>query len=440
MLSYYLDLGFRSFKSAKGLTLLMLLSIAMGVAACMTTLTVFHVLSGDPIPAKSDRLFNVQLDAETARDMVPGGEPELQLTRFDAETLLREKRGVHQVMMTGAFLAVDPEGSHSKASAGQSPFFAMSRYTSSDFFTMFDAPFLYGNGWSAADDVAEARVVVISRELSEQLFGEGDSRGKTVRMRDKDFTVVGVLKDWRPAPHFYDLTLGAYTKAEQTLIPFSTAMALKFGASGNMNCWGENNAIDPRALNASCSWLQYWVQLDTPQQQRDYRDYLVHYSEQQHASGRFERPANPRLRGVMEWLTVRKVVPNDIRLQVWLAFGFLIVCLTNAVGLLLAKCLRRSGEIGVRRALGASRQAIFTQFLVEAGSLGLTGGLLGLGLTWLGLWVVRQNPASYAQLAQLDWTMLGTTLGLAVASSLLAGLLPAWRACQVTPALQLKTQ
>ncbi len=61
-------------------------------------------------------------------------------------------------------------------------------------------------------------------------------------------------------------------------------------------------------------------------------------------------------------------------------------------------------------------------------------------LTALGLWIVRQNPASYAQLAQLDWTMLGTTLALALASSLLAGLLPAWRACQVTPALQLKTQ
>ena len=137
---------------------------------------------------------------------------------------------------------------------------------------------------------------------------------------------------------------------------------------------------------------------------------------------------------------MRKVVPSDIRLQVWLAFGFLLVCLTNAVGLLLAKCLRRSGEIGVRRALGASRRAIFMQFLVEAGSLGLSGGLLGLGLTWLGLWAVRQNASPYAQLAQLDWPMLGTTLLLALAASLMAGLLPAWRACQVTPALQLKTQ
>jgi len=440
MLSYYLDLGFRSFRSAKGLTVLMLLSIAMGVAACMTTLTVFHVLSGDPIPGKSDKLFNVQIDAESMRGYEPGGEPNYQLSRFDAEALLREKRGVKQVMMTGGFIALDPAGSQSASSASQRPFFARSRYASADFFAMFEAPFLSGGGWSAADDKAEARVAVITRELAEQLFGAEDARGKTVRLRDSDFRVVGVLKDWRPAPHYFDVSLGAYSKVAQIFVPFSTAVSLRFGSSGNFNCWGDPNGVDTRGLNAPCDWIQFWVQLDTPQQVREYRDYLRNYHAQQKAAGRFERPENTRLRPVMEWIAQRKVVPSDIRLQVWLAFGFLLVCLTNAVGLLLAKCLRRSGEIGVRRALGASRRAIFTQFLVEAGSLGLSGGLLGLALTWLGLWAVRQNASPYAQLAQLDWAMLGTTLLLALAASLVAGLLPAWRACQVTPALQLKTQ
>jgi putative ABC transport system permease protein len=437
MIAYYLELGFRSLRSSRGLTVLMLLSIAMGVAACMTTLTVYHVLSGDPIPDKSGKLFNVQLDAQLMRDFVPGGEPDLQLTRFDAETLLREKRGVHQVMMTGGNIAVDPAGS---GKSDERPFYARSRYTSADFFGMFEAPFLYGTGWSAADDEGKARVAVISRELNDKLFGGADSRGKTLRLRDKDLTVVGVLDDWRPAPHYFDVTLGAYAKPAEIYLPLQTSLELKFGRSGNMDCWGNPPGGDMLGAAAPCSWIQYWVQLDTPQQLSDYRDYLVHYAEAQKAAGRFERPPNARVRPVMEWLAVQKVVPSDVRLQVWLAFGFLIVCLTNAVGLLLAKCLRRSGEIGVRRALGAPRRAIFMQFLVEAGSLGLAGGALGLILTCIGLWVVRQNPSSYAQLAQLDWQMLGTTLVLAVVSSLAAGLLPAWRACQVTPALQLKVQ
>ena len=64
----------------------------------------------------------------------------------------------------------------------------------------------------------------------------------------------------------------------------------------------------------------------------------------------------------------------------------------------------------------------------------------GLGLAWLGLWAVRQQPADYADLAQFDPLMLALTFVLALVASLLAGLLPAWRACQVAPALQLKTQ
>jgi len=147
-----------------------------------------------------------------------------------------------------------------------------------------------------------------------------------------------------------------------------------------------------------------------------------------------------RLHGLMEWLDVQGVVPGDVRLQVWLAFAFLLVCLLNTVGLLLAKFLRRSSEIGVRRALGASRRDIFAQCLVEAATVGLAGGVLGLALAWLGLWAVRQQPASYAELAHLDPLMLLATFALALVASLLAGLLPAWHACRVTPAIQLKTQ
>ena len=98
-----------------------------------------------------------------------------------------------------------------------------------------------------------------------------------------------------------------------------------------------------------------WVELGSADKVRAYRQYLENYSNQQRAAGRFERPTNVRLHSVMEWLDERNAVPGDVRLQMWLAFGFLAVCLLNTVGLLLAKFMRRSSEIGVRRALGASR-------------------------------------------------------------------------------------
>lgn len=433
MFGYYFNLALRSFKRNKALTTLMVLAIAMGIGACMTTLTVFHVLSGDPLPGKSSTLFYVQLDPEGKAGYRPGEEPSDQVTRFDAETLLREKRGDRQAMMTGGGVSITPQQS------SLTPFFSDARYTSADFFPMFEVPFLYGHGWTAKDDDARARVAVISRALNDKVFGGSNSVGKQIRLDKTDFTVAGVIDEWRPTPRFYDMNTDRFGTLEDVFLPFSTSRDLDMGRSGSMNCWGDT-AADATDLNAPCVWIQYWVQLDSAKKAAEYKDYLINYSNQQRTAGRFERPANVRLRDVMAWLDYNKVVPNDVVVQMWLGFGFLLVCLVNTVGLLLAKFLRRGGEIGVRRALGASRKAIFMQCLVEAGTVGLAGGILGLGLSLLGLWAVRLQPASYAKLAHLDIGMLLSTFVLAIVASLLAGLLPAWRAMQITPAMQLKSQ
>lgn len=433
MFAYYCNLALRSFRRDRVLTALMVLAIALGIGACMTTLTVFHVLSGDPIPGKSGRLFYVQLDPAEMNDYTPGQEPAEQVTRYDAEALLREKRGARQAMMTGGGLSITPDRE------GLMPFSVDARYTSADFFPMFDVPLLYGNGWSAKDDEDHARVAVISRSLNERAFGGGNSVGKRLRIDQADFTVIGVIDEWRPTPKFYDLNNDRYGALENVFLPFTTSRDLEMGRNGSMDCWGDSNG-DSTSVNAPCTWIQYWVELDAPEKATAYRDYLASYSEQQHSAGRYKRPTNVRLRNVMEWLEFNRVVPNDVVMQLWLGFSFLLVCLVNTVGLLLAKFLRRGSEIGVRRALGASRWAIFAQCLVEAGAIGLTGGIVGLGLSLLGLWAVRQQPASYAELAHLDLGMLLLTFVLAIVASVLAGLLPAWRAMQVTPAIQLKSQ
>jgi putative ABC transport system permease protein len=436
MLGHYIDLALRSFRRSKALTALMVLAIGLGIGASMTTLTVFHVLSGDPIPQKSGQLFYVQLDAQGKGDYTPGEEPDEQLTRFDATTLLQEAKGQRQVMMSGGAAPVQAADGDA---ASLAPFFGDLRYSSADFFPMFDTPFRYGRAWVAADDEAHARVTVLSAELNDRLFGGTDSTGRTLRVDGHDLRIVGVLAPWRPVPRFYDLmSQDTYAGTDLAFLPFSTAMDLKLSRAGSTSCWGDIKG-DPQGMNTPCSWIQYWVQLDNAAQVRSYRTYLDNYSDRQHSAGRFERPNNWRLRSVMEVLDFEHVVPSDVRLQLWLAFGFLAVCLLNTVGLLLAKCLRRAPEIGVRRALGASRREIFMQFVVEAGVVGLAGGALGLLLALAGLWGVRQNPAEYAKLAHLDGPMLAANFVLALIASLLAGLLPAWRACGVTPALQLKS-
>ena len=432
MLGYYLTLALRSFRRNKILTALMVLAIAVGIGTSMTALTVFRVLSDDPIPSKSARLFHVQLDPQPAIDYSPGDEPMNLLNRFDAEALLRDRHAPRQTMTTGSLVTVQPDSGAIK------PFRIGGRNATADFFAMFEAPFAYGHGWSANDDQAHAQVVVIGKALNQRLFGGGNSVGKSLRLNGNGFRVVGVLDDWAPSPRFFDLSAGKFSSDEQVYLPFATALELKFQHNGSVSCYGP--ASDNFGLNSPCGWIQYWVELNNPAQAPAFKAYLDNYSARQHDAGRYQRPPNTRLRNVMDWLRVQNVVPDDVRLQLWFAFGLLLVCLLNTVGLLLAKFLRRSSEIGVRLALGANRGAIFRQCLVEAASIGIAGGIVGLALTLFGLWLVRQRPTEYAQLAQLDGAMLLLTLLLAIVASLLAGLLPAWRATRIAPAIQLKTQ
>jgi putative ABC transport system permease protein len=137
-----------------------------------------------------------------------------------------------------------------------------------------------------------------------------------------------------------------------------------------------------------------------------------------------------------------QVVEDDVQVLLGLAVLFLLVCLLNTIGLLLAKIMRRSGDIGLRRALGASRRAIFSQYIVEAGLIGIAGGIAGIGMTMLGLQGIKLLYGEFEfveRLVRLDWLMISTAIVLAVISALAAALYPTWRACGIHPASQLKS-
>lgn len=433
MFGYYLDLALRSLKRNSVLTGLMVLAIGLGIGASMTMLTVLHVMGGDPLPQRSAHLYRAHIDPLPA-DMKPGGDwdPSDNFTWPDAMALLHARKAVRQAAMSGGSVLVHPQRADAR------PFFAAGRYTSADFFSMFGVPFLQGRGWARDVDESRAHVVVLDEELARQLFGSVDVVGKSVRFGESDFRVIGVTAHWQPQPLFYaDASASAFGQPDRFFMPLSTAVDLNLDVNGNVSTWveGKSDRSGP-----STSWLQVWVELDTPAQVAAYRRFLVDYSAQQKALGRFERPpSNARLYSLMQWLNHENLVPGDVRLQTWLALGFLLVCMVNIVALLLAKFLRRSGEISVRRALGARRRDVFQQFGVESAVIGIAGGVLGLAIAQLGLWSVRQRADEYARLAHMDASMLFGTLALAVIASVLAGLLPAWRACRVPPALQLKT-
>jgi putative ABC transport system permease protein len=98
--------------------------------------------------------------------------------------------------------------------------------------------------------------------------------------------------------------------------------------------------------------------------------------------------------------------------------------------------MRRAKDISLRRALGASKSTLFAQYIIEAGMIGAAGGLLGIVMTWLGLRGIEQLFI----LVRMDWSMVLLAVALAVLSALAAALYPTWRACNITPASQLRIQ
>lgn len=439
MFGYYLDLAVRSLKRNKVLTALMVLAIAVGIGASMTTLTVMHVLSGDPLPGKSAHIFFPQVDP-TPADWYSARHPLPVMDYRSAVDLWDAHRADRQAIVVQSPVKVVAQG------ANQPPMMLSMLSTTTDFFPMFNVPFAYGNAWTAADESSRAHVAVISSDLNDKLFGGTDSVGRMLHLKDSDVRIVGVLKPWRPTPLFYDVVggftdgmtpTGHYGRPEDIFMPFLAGLDVNDGNFFQYTCWGSGPAKPGHLQDAPCLWLALWVELDSPTKVVAYRHFLDGYAQQQKALGRFAH-ADTRMLDLMGWLDHTQVIPDNVKLQTGLALAFLVICLFNMVGLLLAKFLRRGGEIGVRRALGASRRAVFAQCLTEAGLIGLLGGAGGWLLTLLGLWLVRRQQMPYADLVHMDVVMFTVTFVLAIASSIVAGALPALRASRVAPALQLK--
>jgi putative ABC transport system permease protein len=417
----------------------MVLTLAIGVAASVSTLTILHVMSGDPIPHKSDRLLVPLLDVATARGYVAGKKEPYnnQTTYQDAMNYLRSGQGVRRTAIYDVVGAIEP-------ARREDPVIIMRGVaTTADFFAMFEVPLKHGRPWSAEDDQRAARVALLSRVKGETLFGARDPTGQRIRIWDQDFTVIGVVDDWNPLPRYTRLQNGngGYFHGEDDVyIPFNTAISLELRTAASTSCSTDSGVGWKGLLASECIWIQSWFEVARASDRAGLQAWLDGYAAEQRRGGRLPRNAPNELFSVLEWLQHEEVVPRDNKLAVWLAFGFLILCIVNTMGLLLAKFSTRAAEVGVRRALGAARGAVFRQFLVETGVIGLAGGVLGLVLALASLWLIRKQSQDLSAVAHLDWSMLAATFVIAVGASLVAGLLPTWRACQVSPALQLKSQ
>ncbi len=438
MLAYHVRIAWKSLKRNPVLSALLVGGIALGIGVSTAFVTTYYVLGQDPIPSKSSRLFHVQMDAWSPsgpfKDNTPE-EPPDQLTYQDAVTITQSDIPTFKIATFKAELNVrslDPT---------KRPLRADVRLCSGDFFRMFEVPFAYGGPWDEAADRNAESVVVLDHETNLRLFGGGNSVGETLLVDGLSFTVAGVLQPWRPRIKFYDVSGSDFGAPESLYIPFNLVRPMEIQTAGNSSSWNSypGNAFAD-LLASEVVWVQAWVQLDDSAQKEAYQGFLDAYATEQRALGRFERPLNNRLRDVNEWLAVSEVMPDEAKAMLVIALLFLVVCSVNLIGILMGKFLARAPEVGVRRALGASRGSVFVQHLIECELIGLLGGALGLGLSVGTLELINSWMGTIEGGFTLDANMVGAGVLLSVAAGLIAGLYPSWRICRVAPAAYLKQQ
>jgi putative ABC transport system permease protein len=438
MFTYNLRIAIKSLRRHPLLTAVIVAGIALGICASTTFTTVRHMFARDPLPGRSSRLFYVRMDnwdpARAYPDDGSGNNPHhlpTQVAYRDAMELMRSNIPLRQSAMFAANIVVYPEKKVAR------PYTDRARIVFSDFFAMFDVPFHYGGPWDRRADAKAEQVAVIDDATNQKLFGGANSVGKRLRISSRDFTIVGVLAPWRPFVRMFDVTQNVIDKPEPVYFPLNTAVAMEMRPGGNSDAWKPVGPTYQDFLASDVDSMQFWVELRSAADRARYQTFVDNYVRQEKRKGRFLRPLNNQVTSLLDLLKEIGIVRPAMTAMVAMSVLFLVICSLNLTGLLLGKFLARAPELSVRRALGATRGDIFLQHLIECELAGIGGGVIGMLLS-IGVLRFIAKFMTATTVLSLDLEMILAALFLSLVAGGIAGLYPAWRACRLQPAVQLK--
>jgi len=254
-----------------------------------------------------------------------------------------------------------------------------------------------GEFLSEAHEASLARVVVLGKTAARNLFGQDDPVGQTIRLGDQKFTVIGVAQPKGTSPMGMDMD-------NRVFIPLSTGMR--------------------RLYNTDCySMIRFRINPGTDMQRTV--DQVTSLLRQRHSIGAGDTDDF----GVRSAISFRQMAAKMSRTLTLLLSIITIVAL-GAGAIVLANILtvavnERRAEIGVRRAVGASRGQITQQFLIEGVVVTVLGGLIGIVVGTAAILVLRVGTELPVA---LSWQPFVFGLLVTIGVGLVASLLPARRA------------
>ena len=417
-LAFYLRMAARDLRRSPGLSLAMFAGLCLS-GAIWTTANCHDLRTSAPMPALSPHLHHVELrHLRTPAKPTPGQwDPTGSLMARSrvtyAESALLADSGIpsRETRTTRSMVLVTTGTAHV-------PQIQRARFASGNFFEMFALKFAHGRGFSRQEDAGTEPVVVLGKLLNEQLHDGQNSVGKTVLVEGRRFRVLGVLAHDQPPMSVWDL---AVVGARQD------ALYLPFDWSRRMLARPEQPMIDGPAgrtfdelLRSPTMAVSFWAELPDAAAVKIFR---------QHLDRHFTSASGPRhqLRSYAEWQRDFRPPFGDVRFFTLLTGLMLLGAGFNTTRLLLARGFAQREELGIHRALGATRSQLFARQMLSAALLVFPAALLGTALSvpYLELF----NALMEVNDIPVRMTVLGFGKGLlpTVAVGLAAAVYPAYR-------------
>jgi putative ABC transport system permease protein len=392
----------RILRRSPGFTATAIAALSLGIGANTAIFTVVNTVLLQPLAyPEPDRLVQLELSSPQGIE---------NITSIPKFMVWREQTQAFQDVA-----AYDLGGPGVNLTGGDRPEQLKGVHVSAEFFRLFGARVVAGRTFSAEEDrPGGPRLAVIAGGLWRRRFGSDPKLvGKSIDLGGEPFTVAGILDPAFTSDPPADIYLPL--KAD----PSSTDQAHYLHAAARL---GPGVTLEQAKAAMKLAAEQYKRKF--PAAQLGPQDSFT---------------AEP----------LRDTVVGDVRKALLVLLGavsfVLLIACANVANLLLARATIRRREIAIRAAIGAGRGRLIRQLLTESVLLSLAGGVLGLGLGYLGVrGLLAVNPGDIPRIGEqgssiaLDWRVLAFTLGVSMFTGILFGLIPAFSASRTDLNVTLK--
>ncbi|MBL7850213.1 MAG: ABC transporter permease [Cyclobacteriaceae bacterium] len=394
MVRNFLLITLRNFRRYKGFTAINLSGLALGLSCSIFILLwVVDELSFDGFHENGDRLYRIlkrDFFAQGRVEVYPQG-PGILVDALKAE--------IPEIEM-GSQISWEH---HDLITVGTESNKESGRYVQPDFLRMFSYPFLRGDASIALETPTS---IVISERLADKYFPNEDPVGKSLRVnRKEEYQITGVFKD---IPRHSSVRF-------DYLLHWDVFLAHNEWAKE----W-ENNAprayvmlLDPKQREAVDGKIKDFVHKRVSDPKTDISELFLQPYEEAYLYSRFTNGQQDG--GRIDYVRTFSLV----------AVVVLLIACINFMNLATAQSMRRSKEIGIRKATGASRKWLVTQFLGEAFVFSVIGLALALLLVELAMPTFRLITEKDLEIPYGDYFFLSALGGIALITALLSGIYPA---------------